>query len=226
MKALTTGQFLLTTYHPLVTTKPGRLASGRYNLPPFIDGSIRREPDLEHVRPAITCLCRTDRFAPRIGVGDLVAYITAKRSYGGNTPHRRLTAVLQAERRFNSHSEAADSYRDERLDLPNNLLVAGNEPRPIDRSNRSNRNSHLPDPEWQEAWNDEYAERAREHGRVVACRPLFVDVSWAAPIVSDETLVGVFGRVPGTQNPPRFPNDRLLELLAAVGGSTLQGDSD
>ena len=43
------GRLFLNTYAALVATPAGREASKRFGLPPFIDGSIRREPDLEAV---------------------------------------------------------------------------------------------------------------------------------------------------------------------------------
>lgn len=43
---------------PLAAAPEGMDALAKHGLPPFADGSIRREPDLEHPVPAITCLCR------------------------------------------------------------------------------------------------------------------------------------------------------------------------
>lgn len=80
--------FYLNTYVPLAASKAGRDASDRYKIAPFVDGSIRREPDLEHPFPAITCLCRADKFAPRLIPGDIVAYMLRKDRYGGG----RVTA--------------------------------------------------------------------------------------------------------------------------------------
>jgi hypothetical protein len=75
-------RFFLTTYAPLVTTYAGRVACEVHRLKPFIDGSIRREPYLEHRYPSISCLCRADKFATRLEVGDFVAYMTRKGRYG------------------------------------------------------------------------------------------------------------------------------------------------
>jgi len=75
-------KYFLTTYTPLVATKDGRVASEKHGIPPFVDGSIRREPDLEHAVPSISCLCRAGKFAPRFQVGDIVGYMTCKGRYG------------------------------------------------------------------------------------------------------------------------------------------------
>jgi hypothetical protein len=50
--------FYVNSYAPLVSTSAGVEASRRFGIEPFVDYSIRREPDLEHEYPAITCVCR------------------------------------------------------------------------------------------------------------------------------------------------------------------------
>src|SRR5688500_12057217 len=102
----------IVTYTPLVATRHGRVAAERHGLPPFIDGSIRREPDLEHPRPSISCLFRAGKFVPRLAEGDRVAYLTRRGRYGEEPlPHWRLTAVLRVVERFGSHEEAKACYR-------------------------------------------------------------------------------------------------------------------
>jgi hypothetical protein len=128
--------FYLNSYAPLVISRAGRLASDLHGLPPFIDGSIRREPDLEHKDPGISCLCRGGNFAPRLRVGDIVAYMTKKASFGQRTPQRRLTAILQVRHVFQTHREAAAWYRQRNLALPSNCMVSGNAAIPLDHSHR------------------------------------------------------------------------------------------
>jgi hypothetical protein len=41
-------RLFINSFHVLVNYPFGRESSEKYSLPPFIDGSIRREPDLEH----------------------------------------------------------------------------------------------------------------------------------------------------------------------------------
>ena len=102
--------FFLNSYVPLVASKPGRDASKLYGIEPFVDGSIRREPDLEHEFPAISCLCRADKFAPRLQAGDIVAYMLRKDRYGQKRAQRSLTAVLRVLHMFPSHAAAAKWY--------------------------------------------------------------------------------------------------------------------
>ena len=45
----------LVSYRPLSYNAYGRAAVYKYDLPPFIDGSCRREPDFESPFPSITC---------------------------------------------------------------------------------------------------------------------------------------------------------------------------
>ena len=53
-------QFFLNSYHPLCETEQGRMVVAQYRIPPFVDYSIRREPDLQNPFPSITGLCRCD----------------------------------------------------------------------------------------------------------------------------------------------------------------------
>lgn len=207
--------FFLNTFCPLAATKPGREASENHGLPPFIDGSIRREPDFEHEFPAISCLCRSDKFAPRLRPGDTIAYISQKARYGKPTAHRRLAAILRVTRTLPSHAAGAEWYRARGLALPSNCHVKDNDPQPLDWSHRRNPETrHLPDDERLRRWDASYRMRARQFPIFVICRSVLVDTSWQAPIVHDEDLIAVFGRIPGTQNPGKYA-DRWLDALVA-----------
>jgi hypothetical protein len=135
-----TRRYFLNTYVPLVATSAGRAASETHAIPPFVDGSIRREPDLEQPYPSISCLCRAGNFAPRLRASDIVGYMTCKGRYGEpREPHRRLTAVLEVIAVVPSHAEAAHWYRDRDLPLPSNCMVPGNLPKPLAESHRKHR---------------------------------------------------------------------------------------
>ena len=82
------GNLYINTYQPLACNAAGRAASEKFGIPPFVDGSIRGEPDLEHQFPSITCLCRGRNFAPRLREGDRVVYLTKK----GHIARGRATA--------------------------------------------------------------------------------------------------------------------------------------
>jgi hypothetical protein len=216
-------RLFLNTCTPLVRNKAGRQASERFRLPPFIDGSIRREPDLQHKWPAISCLCRAGKFAPRLQVGDHVVYMTCtgnwhKPGEPKPTRHRRLTAVLRVERRFDSHEKAADWYRAKsKLPLPSNLMVAGNKPNELAKSHRMTRfRCAMSDGKLHDTWDAAYAARAKKYGRVVVCKPVRTWLDWDAPSVGDADLRAVFGKLPGTQNPGALPIEKLNVLLTRL----------
>ncbi len=211
--------FYLNSYKPLICSRPGRLACAEYSLRPLIDGSIRREPDLEHPFPSISCLCRAGKFAPRLRIGDVVGYLTNKARFGGPTSTRQLTALLRIQRRFVSHADAAQWFHDEGLALPSNCMVEGNFPNPLCKSHcihnrhvisRSDSRSHR-------RWDAGYRLRAAHHPFFLVCRAVFIDVTVSAPHVTDEDLVAAFGHVPGTQNPGKLPRDQYCRFLDIIG---------
>jgi len=210
----------LNTYAPLVASKSGRIASHARGIPPFVDGSIRREPDLEHPWPSISCLCRANKFAPRLCVGDVVGYMTRKARYGALlAPHRRLTAVLEVVAVLQSHEEAACWYHQRKLALPNNCMVQGNPPKSLEESHRIHKTPRLLDDDrLARRWNAQYQRRATKYPRFVVCQPLFRDLSWDAPVVEDRHLIAAFGRVPGTRNPGAVPQEGFERLLEIVKG--------
>jgi hypothetical protein len=208
--------FYLNSYIPLAASKAGRDASKKYGIPPFVDGSIRREPDFEHRLPGISCLCRADKFAPRLKPGDVVAYMLRKERYGTARAQRRLTAVLRVLEALPTHSAAAEWYTGHGLSLPNNCWVHGNPAKPLEQGHRRNRNKHLPARQYHRQWDVEYRGRAMTHGTFVVCECLFTELSWGAPEITEPQLEAVFGCVPGTRNPGVWSTthaDNLLRLL-------------
>jgi len=215
-------KFYLNTYTPLAHSMAGREASLRFGLLPFIDGSIRREPDLQHKWPAISCLCRADKFAPRLRLGDFVVYMTCTGNWhkpGKELPprHRRLTAVLRAEALCDSHDEAAKWYRSRELPLPSNCVVPGNDAQALERSHRMTRfRCAMSEGELHDTWDSAYQRRAENYPRFVICEPLFISLGWDAPKVGDTLLEDVFGKVPGTQNPGVEPIECLNDLMSRL----------
>lgn len=130
------GHCFLATFRPLILTAAGRAAAQQHSLPSFIDGSCRREPDFESSFPSITASCRTGNFAPRLGVGDRVVYLTVKAKYGEDTtPGRRLVAILRILQRFSNHAGAAQWYTLKDCELPSNCLVPDNPPKAFEVTN-------------------------------------------------------------------------------------------
>jgi hypothetical protein len=206
----------LNSYAPLVITPEGLRASEAHDLPPFIDGSIRREPDLEHQHPSITCLCRAGLFAPRLAIGDVVVYMTHKHRYGPETPHRRVTAVLRVSHLLDSHAAAAEWYRVRGMPLPNNCMVEGNSAFPVEKSHQrtKQRCGGCVDAC---GWDAGYKRRAALHPRFVVCERVWTDLDWSAPRVHDADLHAVFGYRPGTRNPGKQPLERLEALMTRLG---------
>jgi hypothetical protein len=187
-------------------------------LPPFIDGSCRREPDLQLSDPAITALCRAGKFAPHLQVHDRIAYVTKRGAYGSRERHWRLTALLEVVRRFNSHEDAAAWYLNHGFRLPFNCMVPGNEPAPLDATDgilspdvrdatRGRSSDHII-----RVWDQGYRARAREFPVVVSCRPIFVEL-FDPPPVYERDWRAWHGRVPATRNPPAVPDALWQQLL-------------
>lgn len=203
----------INSYTPLVANRIGREVCDRFGYPPFIDGSIRREPDLEHVYPSISCLCRADKFAPRLQIDDIVIYMTQKRSFGDGPAQRRLTAILRVDRLIEGHQRAAAWYRSLKLPLPGNCIVKSNPPLSVEHSHRMNEHKDIKDDaRFTKRWDIGYQRRARKYPRFVVCEAIFRCLDWNAPKVQDQDLITVFGKIPGTQNPGAL-NIKLLSKL-------------
>ena len=85
-------------FRPLAQTPVGQKAIDQHKLPPFIDASCRREPDLESAFPSITAICRGEYFAPLLRENDVIAYVTKDFVYPPKAASaRRLVAVLQVK---------------------------------------------------------------------------------------------------------------------------------
>src|SRR5256885_16284632 len=76
----------LAKYNPLCRTVNESKPAHPSNVPPFVDGSCRREPDLESACPSISALCRCGLFAPNLQRGDIVVYSSFKGMHAGS-PH-------------------------------------------------------------------------------------------------------------------------------------------
>ena len=83
----------LNSFRPLTRTAAGRAAVQGYGIRPFVDGSCRREPDLESDFPSITALCRFRSFAPRLQENEIAVYLTVQASLS-----RPSSAALAARR--------------------------------------------------------------------------------------------------------------------------------
>ncbi len=203
------GACYINEFRPLAETPHGRDAIEHGKLPPFIDASCRREPDLESQYPSISALCRGAHFAPHLHEGDVVAYMTKDFAYPATTPSaRRLVAVLRIRKTWPTHQEAAERYRQQGLLLPGNCMVRGTKPLPLEFTDRNRAN--LRD------WEAHYWQVARAHGVFHACEPIFLDVI-DPPRLQTRQLQEWFGKIPNPREmSPLDPSafSKMLEWLA------------
>ena len=215
----------LCSYRPLVASAAGREAMKIGGLPPFIDGSCRREPDFQAQAPSISALCRAGKFAPRLWPGDRVAYVTGQGTFGGARGWC-LVALLEVEERFETHAEAADWYRNRGWSMPSNCLVPGNAPQPYELTNRhppaevlARVNAEGAPDRAVRLWDATYWQRAAEWPVFLACRADYLELE-TPRILRREDLNAIFGRIPGTQNPPRITDDEYAALVQLATEST------
>ena len=210
----------LATFRPLVKNLSGRQAMRQHALPPFIDGSCRREPDFESPFPSITSVCRGGNFAPRLQVGDRIAYLTVKGQYPGD-PERgwRLVAVLPVIQRFSSHNEAAAWYKRQNHPLPSNCVIDGNSAKSFELTNRDPPAVIKKRTELKEEfvrlirlWDATYRRRVAKWPVFLATKAEFIDLN-DPPQLNETQMRAIFGGIPATRNPPRISCERLEHLV-------------
>ena len=193
----------ITSYHPLCKNAYGRSIADTYGLAPFLDASIRREPDFQAVLPTISALCRLEKLVGRIkkavdlGQEVFVIYVTVKSS-----GPRKLVAILRVERVFSSHEEAKLWYWREFESIPTNCMVSGNPACPLEFA------VNIEECRTHRQWDEEYWERSTKCGTLAACSVEYLDL-WNPPHIPDSIFKGTF---PGTRNPKEIG----LEGLSTV----------
>jgi hypothetical protein len=164
-----------------------------FNLPKYVDGSCRREPDFENELPCITGLCRPS-FAEKLKVKDIIVYVTNKKGIGV----RKVIAVLEVIKIFENHRQAANWYIKESKSIPNNIMVDETKPFDLDKTHRLHGVKEIfNDLELLKKWNLLYELRSRKKQKVVQCRVLYKKLFF--PITLDESK---FKRKLTAQNPP------------------------
>jgi hypothetical protein len=161
--------------------------------------------------------------------GDRVVYLTKKGCYSlREEAHWRLVAVLRVAHRFENHAKAAQWYQSQGLPLPSNCLVPSNAPQPlgftharIPKELRPLR-QRLSDDKVIRLWDAGYLQRARDVPVLLACTPKYLALN-DPPAISTAQMVSIFGRVPGTQNPPRITRSQYLRLRRAVAAHSRSG---
>jgi len=203
----------LNSFKPLCQTKQGRVAIENFGFPPFIDTSCRREPDFQAAFPSISALCRGKMFAPRLSVGDSVIYMTVKGQYAPEKfRHWRLVAILRIFERFESHKDTAFWYREKGLSVPSNCIVDGNACLPYEMTAGTSRFGDVENTDkLLRLWDSSYRSRAKRCGIVLACETEFLEL-YEPPILTDETLLQIFGRIPPTRTPPPISESEYRAL--------------
>lgn len=200
----------LASYRPLMQSWHGRKAITQFALPPFIDGSCRREPDFESAYPSISALCRAAKLAPRLDQGDEVIYITTK---CGNCWY--LVARLRVRDRFVSHAQAAAWYTSQGVQPPSNCMTSGTRPVPYEQTS----GRWLSETETRGTanvlafWDGTYRKRARMHPIFLACDSVYHDLHHPVKLTKN-CFLRIFNRVPGTQNPPAITPAQANALMS------------
>lgn len=201
--------YFLATYHPIGLKKRVRELALQKGIPPFVDGSCRREPDFEHRYPSITSLCRGLRFARRLHLDDYVVYLTVQGTYPPKRDvHWRLVAVLRVREILSDHALAAAWYARQGLRLPYNCIVPGNRPLPLVMTDRSWSSVH--------DWDVRYRKRAKDSGVFAVCDPVYCELD-EPPIVTRKDFTQVFDGIPATLTPPRIERRQFHDLCKIAG---------
>ncbi len=215
----------LNSFRPLCMTDIGLRAVNQYGFPPFIDASCRREPDLENINPSITALCRQEMFAPNLFPNDIIVYITVKGKWLTDYDHYRLIAILVVIDKKETHSSAAVWYRNNNIDLPSNCMVDDNPPHQFHETAGNYEKttdirkflSYNEDKQKTignrrvEIWNNDYLEKSKKWGDFVITKPVFTQLT-NPPILTEENMRTIFGKVPNTRNPNIITKEKLRNL--------------
>jgi len=155
-------------------------------------------------------------FAPRLQVGDSIVYVTVKGTYEPwRFTHWRLIAILRVIQRFDTHKQAAAWYQEQGLPLPSNCMVEGSRPMPYDATTGvrpANRfGNGLYSDEILKKWDLNYRLRSRKNGVFLACHAEFLELN-APSIITEQSMLQIFGRIPPTRNPPTIRESEYTAL--------------
>ena len=139
-------------------------------------------------------------------MGDLVIYITKLGRYGSN-PHWKLIGILEVIDLVCNHEQALHYYTKIGLPVSQNIMCGATSPVPLDHThgisgyNISNADAHFVIKKWDAGYNY----RALKYP-AVAISQVWKDVIHLdnPPIINHGMMRSIFGRIPGTQNPPQL----------------------
>lgn len=225
------GSIRIVSFHPLCKNIIGLKAIEKFGLPPFIDGSCRREPDFENPFPSISALCRQGQFAPHLKVNDIIVYITIKGNYSPfNESHNRLVGILQVKEIYGSHKQGYVEYLNLGLPIPSNCMIDGNPPFSFDKTAGKfkkvkdmkrylgkdfNKRMKIGKKKVQ-SWDSQYKSKSKTWPCFIRTAPLYVNLNTPPPIYSED-IFSVFAKKIGTRNPKIIYMDQLKHLSERVG---------
>jgi hypothetical protein len=197
----------LNSFTPLAVNKFGRAAAALYNIPPYIDGSCRREPDFENLKPAITQLCRPNKLVTRLSNSDLIIYITKLGRYGSNQAHWKFVGILEVIDIVPDHNSALTYYLNNKITVSQNIMCSNTSPFQLDMTHRICGFNYigLSSSNIISKWNAGYNYRANKY-RTVAITEVWNNKLFlnSPPLINHQMMKSIFGRIPGTQNPPKL----------------------
>ena len=197
----------LNTFQPLCANRFGRKSIDTNGLPPFIDGSCRREPDFQNSFPAITQLCRPGMLVSRLSVGDLVIYLTKVGNYGIPLKHWCFIGILEVLDLPINHISAANYYLTNNTPVSQNIICNQTTPFPLNMTHGLSGfpNDNLNSNRIISLWDNIYINRANNFSEVA------ITSVWEGhlnlnnpPQITHQMMMDIFNRIPGTQNPPKL----------------------
>jgi len=197
----------LNTYLPICYNRFGRNSISENKLPNFIDGSCRREPDFENPFPAITQLCRPGKLVTRLKRGDLIIYLTKKGNYGNDYPHWRFIAILEVIDIYPNHQSATLYYLNNNLEISQNIFCNQTNPFNLNMTHGicGFKHQNLSSTQIIHIWNEFYKKRSIDFSECTITKVwqehLYLGDS---ALITHETMMEIFNRIPGTQNPPKL----------------------
>jgi len=197
---------VFTTYKPLCKSAKGIEICRKFSIAPYIDASIRREPDFQCPMPTITGLCRpnlTARSLRKLLANKQDArmiYSTVKEGGG-----RHLVAILKPKRYFENHEDASKWFQKEFGCLPKNCMTEGNAAVPEEYAVDED------DCRTADAWDESYWARYRnECSLMIVCSVEFIDL-WTPPPIPED----IFDRdFPGTHGIAHLHDGEYAKLKA------------
>jgi hypothetical protein len=130
---------------------------------------------------------------------------------------RYLTAILEVKHILPNHREACRYYSEHKMPVPSNCVVRSNPPLSLKNSaglvwlagiKKTNRRYRR--------WKALYSMRAKQQPLFAVCTPIYRNLN-DPQRVTEENLREAFGRIPGTQNPPRISRIEYQKLLRIMG---------